>query len=215
MFTPLLLLLFTVACRHCIVLASALPQGDVAFDIIVYGATPAGVLAADAAAGENASLSVLLMDPRWLVGGAMSGTPRFALGSVSHGLLCCPKKYCPLLHVQCDSNVWKCVIFVGGLAATDLGTTTAVIGGRTRKFFCFVAAAYNTSVSPYDCSSPKWDFEPHVAEAIFSNTFLASKPNLKVGRGVFLAKLFSFILIACFLAQIYSKCTTCAPARRC
>ena len=43
------------------------------FDVLVYGATPCGVLAAVAAAAEDAALRVALLDPRALVGGAMAG----------------------------------------------------------------------------------------------------------------------------------------------
>ena len=73
------------------------------FDVLVYGATPAGVLASDAAAGEG--VKVGLLDPRGVVGGAIAG----------------------------------------GLCETDTGTTTSVIGGRTRKFFHQVALHYNSS----------------------------------------------------------------------
>lgn len=41
------------------------------FDVLVYGSTPAGVLASDAAAGEG--VSVALLDPRGVVGGAIAG----------------------------------------------------------------------------------------------------------------------------------------------
>lgn len=90
------------------------------FDVLVYGATPAGVLAALGAAGENAT--VVLLDARGWVGGMMTG----------------------------------------GLAVTDIGVTTAVIGGRTRAFFEAVARHYNNS------AGPQWNFEPHVAEKIFT-----------------------------------------------
>ena len=106
---------------------AAVPAFD--FDVLVYGATPAGVLAADAAAGEGAT--VALLDPRGVVGGAIAG----------------------------------------GLCETDIGTTTAVIGGRARKFFEQAAAHYNKSGQLYA-------FEPSVAEAIFRGYFLASKPTL-------------------------------------
>jgi hypothetical protein len=99
------------------------------FDVLVYGATPAGVLSADAAAGEGAR--VALLDPRGVVGGAIAG----------------------------------------GLCETDIGTTTAVIGGRARKFFEQAAAHYGKPGQLYA-------FEPRVAEAIFRDYFLASKPSL-------------------------------------
>lgn len=57
-----------VACASA---SSLSTTGNNSYDVIVYGATPAGVLAADAAAGEGAR--VLLLDPRLLIGGAMSG----------------------------------------------------------------------------------------------------------------------------------------------
>ena len=104
-------------------------------DVLVYGATPAGVLAADAAAGEDATLRVALLDPREVVGGAMSG----------------------------------------GLCVTDFGTTLNVVGGRTRKFFEQVSVHYNGSAD-----NLKSTFEPHVAEGIFRDYFLASKPNLRL-----------------------------------
>jgi hypothetical protein len=54
-------------------LATAQQQQQLDFDVLVYGATPAGVLAADAAAGEDSRLRVALLDPRALVGGCMAG----------------------------------------------------------------------------------------------------------------------------------------------
>jgi hypothetical protein len=104
---PLLSLLFSLR-------AVAVPE----YDVVVYGSTPAGVLAAVAAAGEGAR--VALIDPRGWVGGAMSG----------------------------------------GLGITDIGTTTAVIGGRTKLFFEAVTRHYASPV-------PLYNFEPHVAEKIF------------------------------------------------
>ena len=112
-----------------LLLAQAAAAAAFDFDVLVYGATPAGVLAADAAAGEGAT--VALLDPRGVVGGAIAG----------------------------------------GLCETDIGTTTAVIGGRARKFFEQVAAHYNKSGQLYA-------FEPFVAEAVFRDYFLASKPAL-------------------------------------
>lgn len=110
------------------------------FDVLVYGATPAGVLAADAAAGEGAR--VALLDPRGTVGGAIAG----------------------------------------GLCETDIGTTTAVLGGRTRKFFEQVAAHYNRTGQLYA-------FEPHVAEGVFRTFFLASKPSLTLALNTRIARL--------------------------
>jgi hypothetical protein len=110
------------------------------FDVLVYGATPAGVLAADAAAGEGAR--VALLDPRGVVGGAIAG----------------------------------------GLCETDIGTTTAVIGGRARKFFEQAAAHYGKSGQLYA-------FEPRVAEAIFRDYFLASKPALALALNARIARL--------------------------
>lgn len=98
--------------------ACALTSVALDYDVLVYGATPGGVLAAIAAAGEGAR--VALLDPRGWVGGAMTG----------------------------------------GLAVTDIGTTTTVIGGRTRGFFDAVTRHYSSPV-------PLYNFEPHVAERIF------------------------------------------------
>ena len=112
-----------------IVLLLVTPVLTYNFDVLVYGSTPAGVLAADAAAGEGAS--VALLDPRGVLGGAIAG----------------------------------------GLCETDIGTTTSVIGGRTRKFFEQVGAHYNHS-------GPLYAFEPHVAEGVFRDYFVASKPSL-------------------------------------
>jgi hypothetical protein len=103
-------------------------------DVLVYGATPGGVLAADAAAGEaGGALRVALLDPRALVGGCMAG----------------------------------------GLANTDVGSDARVLGGRTRSFFQRVSAAYGGAGN-----ASQYTFEPKVAEAIFRDYFLASKPNL-------------------------------------
>lgn len=99
------------------------------YDVLVYGSTPAGVLAAIAAAGEGAR--VALLDPRGWVGGCMSG----------------------------------------GLAVTDTGSTTAVIGGRTRAFF-------DTITKHYASEKPLYDFEPHVAEKTFN--WLLSSTNVTV-----------------------------------
>ena len=102
------------------------------YDVVVYGATPAGVLSALASSGEGSS--VLLLDPRGWLGGCMSG----------------------------------------GLAVTDIGVTTAVIGGRTRAFFEAVARHYNSS------SSPLFNFEPHVAEKIFTWLLAEASPSVTV-----------------------------------
>ena len=110
------------------------------FDVLVYGSTPAGVLAADAAAGEGAR--VALLDPRGVVGGAISG----------------------------------------GLCETDVGTTPAVIGGRARIFFEEAAAHYGKTGQLYV-------FEPHVAESIFRDFFLASKPALLLALNTRIASL--------------------------
>ena len=110
------------------------------YDVLVYGATPAGVLAADAAAGEGSR--VALLDPRGTVGGAIAG----------------------------------------GLCETDIGTTTAVLGGRTRKFFEQVAAHYRKP-------GPLYAFEPHVAEGVFRTFFLASKPSLTLALNTRIARL--------------------------
>ena len=116
-----------------LLLSSALSQPITDVDILVYGATPCGVMAADAAAGESPLLRVALLDPRALVGGCMAG----------------------------------------GLANTDKGDDTRVIGGRALKFFQRVSAAYGGAPG-----SVQYTFEPKVAEGIFRNYFLASKPNL-------------------------------------
>jgi ribulose 1,5-bisphosphate synthetase/thiazole synthase len=110
------------------------------FDVLVYGATPAGVLSADAAAGEGAR--VALLDPRGVVGGAIAG----------------------------------------GLCETDIGTTTAVIGGRARKFFEKAAAHYGKSGQLYA-------FEPRVAESIFRDYVLASKPALALALNARISRL--------------------------
>ena len=123
--------LFFLAAVCAAAAAAAAPAVPV--DVLVYGATPCGVLAADAAAAEDPRLRVALLDPRALVGGAMAG----------------------------------------GLGNTDVGSDARVFGGRTRKFFEQVAAAYGGAPG-----SAQYTFEPHVAEAIFRDYFLASKPNL-------------------------------------
>jgi hypothetical protein len=109
---------------------------DSDFDVLVYGATPSGVLAALGAAGEGAR--VALLDPRGWVGGCMSG----------------------------------------GLSVTDVGVTTAVIGGRTRAFFEAVARHYGSN------ASVQFNFEPHVAEAIFSSWLSAAAVDVRLGARV-------------------------------
>lgn len=111
-------------------LAGCVAQQTIDVDVLVYGSTPAGVMAAVAAGGEAPTLKVALLDPRALVGGCMAG----------------------------------------GLAYTDTGTVEAVIGGRTRKFFEEVNATY--------AGQYMWEFEPHVAEALFRNNFLGSQGNV-------------------------------------
>jgi hypothetical protein len=51
----------------------------------------------------------------------------------------------------------------GGLCVTDTGTTTAVIGGRTLRFFEAVANA--TPGAP--AGKPLYRFQPHIAEGVF------------------------------------------------
>ncbi len=80
-------------------------------------------MAAAGAAGEGAS--VLLLEPRNVIGGAIAG----------------------------------------GLVNTDIGTTSAVIGGRTAKFFELVGG---------------YRFEPHVAEAVFTDSFLNNSSLIQV-----------------------------------
>lgn len=106
----------------CALLLPVLGQIPV-WDVIVYGATPAGVLAAVAAAGEDAR--VLLLEPRVSVGGAISG----------------------------------------GLCVTDTGTTTAVIGGRTLRFFEAVANATPGARA----GEPLYRFQPKIAEGVFES----------------------------------------------
>ena len=115
---------------------AAAPLTATTYDVVVYGATAAGVLAALAAAGEGAE--TLLLEPR---GAANIG------GMVT-----------------------------GGLSATDIGTTTAVLGGRTRAFFEAVGHAYGSNASVYQ-------FEPHVASDIFSGWLAAAAPRLTVVVG--------------------------------
>ena len=106
------------------------------YDVLVYGSTPAGVLAALGAAGEGAR--VALLDPRGWVGGCMSG----------------------------------------GLSVTDVGVTTAVIGGRTRAFFEAVARHYGSN------ASAQWNFEPHVAESIFSSLLAAAAVDVRLNSRI-------------------------------
>ena len=93
------------------------------YDVIVYGATPGGILAALAAAGEGAS--VLLLHPLAAVGGMVTG----------------------------------------GLGKTDVGDA-AVIGGPAEAFFAAVGAKYGSA-------KPVYDFEPHVAAAVFDELLAA------------------------------------------
>lgn len=116
--------------------AGALTQGVVAeYDVFVYGATPAGVLAAAAAAGEGRT--VLLADPRAHIGGMVSG----------------------------------------GLCVSDIGVTTAVLGGRTRAFFEAITAVYGGNVT----GKLQYNFEPHVASSVLQDLFLGpAAAKLKV-----------------------------------
>lgn len=71
----------------------------------------------------------------------------------------------------------------GGLANTDIGVTTAVIGGRTRAFFEAVTRHYGAA-------EPLYDFEPSVALKIFEWQLAQAGSNLSVtvgGRVVALA----------------------------
>jgi hypothetical protein len=112
-----------VALAALLLAPRAVGGANLAADVIVYGTTPAGVLAAVAAAREGAT--VLLLDPRDApVGGMMSG----------------------------------------GLGNTDLGVTTDVLGGLTRRFFEAVCAHYFPAV-PRPCFYA--NFEPSVALAVF------------------------------------------------
>jgi hypothetical protein len=65
----------------------------------------------------------------------------------------------------------------GGLAKTDTGTTTSVIGGRTLAFFNAVAAHYGAP-------PPLWDFEPHVAEALFNDLLARSNVTLRLNARI-------------------------------
>lgn len=111
--------------------------------VLVYGATPAGILAAVASAGEN--VSTCLLDPRlYTLGGMMTG----------------------------------------GLANTDIGTTTDVLGGRTRTFFEAIGYYYYPQYSP---PRPEWNFEPSIASLIFRDDprFLGSgKVNIALGSRI-------------------------------
>ena len=70
-----------------------------------------------------------------------------------------------------DPRSWVGGAMTGGLAVTDIGTTSSVIGGRTRKFFDAVT-------SHYASTKPLYDFEPHVAEKIF--WWLLNSTNVSV-----------------------------------
>jgi hypothetical protein len=111
--------------------------------VLVYGATPAGILAAVASADEN--VSTCLLDPRFnTLGGMMTG----------------------------------------GLANTDIGTTTDVLGGRTRTFFTAIGEYYYPQYSP---PRPEWNFEPSVALRVFAHDprFLGSgKVNIALGSRI-------------------------------
>jgi hypothetical protein len=111
--------------------------------VLVYGATPAGILAAVASADEN--VSTCLLDPRLNnLGGMMTG----------------------------------------GLANTDIGTTTDVLGGRTRTFFTAIGEYYYPQYSP---PRPEWNFEPSVALRVFAHDprFLGSgKVNIALGSRI-------------------------------
>ncbi|MDE3188741.1 MAG: FAD-dependent oxidoreductase [Acidobacteriota bacterium] len=90
-----------------------------AFDLVVFGATPGGILAGMAAARMGAK--VALIEPTQHVGGAITS----------------------------------------GLGITD-SVYHAAIGGLTAQFYLDIAALYgNTS------GTPQYNFEPHVAEALF------------------------------------------------
>jgi flavin-dependent dehydrogenase len=107
--------------------AVALTHGVVAeYDVFVYGATPAGVLAAVAAVGEGRT--VVLADPRAHIGGMVTG----------------------------------------GLCVSDIGVTTAVLGGRTRAFFAAITAAYGGNST----GKLQYNFEPHVASSVLQDLFL-------------------------------------------
>ena len=109
----LALLLLALPCIEAAVLSA---------DVVVYGSTPAGVLAAVAAAREGAS--VLLLEPHEVpVGGMMSG----------------------------------------GLGNTDVGVTTDVLGGLTRRFFEEVCGFYFPQKAPCLFTN----FEPSRALAIY------------------------------------------------
>jgi hypothetical protein len=108
--------------------------------VLVYGATPTGILASIASADEN--VTTCLLDPR---------------NNTLGGML------------------------TGGLANTDIGTTTDILGGRTRLFFEKVGAYYYPQYSP---PRPEWNFEPSVALTILKSDpqFLGSG-KIKIALG--------------------------------
>ena len=67
----------------------------------------------------------------------------------------------------------------GGLAWTDIGVSTAVIGGRSRSFYEAVARYYNGSAA----SGPMWHFEPKVAALIYAQMLNESVPRVDVREG--------------------------------
>ncbi|MDF1814302.1 MAG: FAD-dependent oxidoreductase [Verrucomicrobiales bacterium] len=52
---------------------SALSHSDEKYDLVIYGGTPAGLVAATAAARENAQLSIAVIEPSSWIGGVVTG----------------------------------------------------------------------------------------------------------------------------------------------
>lgn len=100
-----------------------------------------------------------------LVYGGTPGGIQAALAAANEGLTVILATPMPLLGGM----------MTGGLGATDTGNTTA-IGGAALAFFQAVCAAYGKPVPP---AGGCWDFEPHVAGAIF-DALVAAAPRVAV-----------------------------------
>lgn len=110
----------------CFLLSSAVVVSQ-QYDIVVYGSTPGGIMAAIAAA--NTTATVALVSATAHVGGMTAG----------------------------------------GLGQTDIGNPAAV-GGLAHHFFELVCAKYGKTGACYQ-------YEPHVAEAVFMD-MIAAQPTL-------------------------------------
>jgi len=139
-------------CALVSAVAAALVRASAAADVVVYGATPGGIMAAVAA-----DVVVYGATPGGIMAAVAAANGTGLAVTIIH----------PLPHIG--------GMTAGGLGQTDIGNSS-VVGGLARDFFARICAAYGRP------GSACYTFEPHVAEAVFLDMLQAAGATLVTGQ---------------------------------